>query len=144
MVLGGHRPWPSRWNLTWKLNFTSCWACPHDSLAPVLARITKFEPEMHFSTVKIPIVLGVDRPWPSRSNLTLKSKFIPFWACLHDKLSSVQARITKFGPEMHINTVRITTDFGLHKPSASLSFYCKSFFLTYLHCFCIPFSETSL
>ena len=53
-----------------KLNFTSFWACPHDSLAPILARITKFEPEMHFSTVQIPIVLGVDRPWPSRSNLT--------------------------------------------------------------------------
>ena len=30
--------------------------------------------------VKIPIVLGGDWPWPSRSNLTSKSKFTPFWA----------------------------------------------------------------
>ena len=67
----GDRPWPSRPNLTWKSTFTSFWACPHDSLSPVLARITKFGPEMHFSMVEIPIIVfGVDRPWPSRSNLT--------------------------------------------------------------------------
>ena len=44
--------------------------------------VTKFGPKMHPSTGKIPIDLGVDRPWSSRSNLTLKSNFIPFWACL--------------------------------------------------------------
>ena len=49
---------------------------------------------------KIPIVLGVDRPWPSRSNLTSKYKSIPFWTFLQDNLSLVQARINKFGPEM--------------------------------------------
>ena len=46
---------------------------------------------------------------------------------------------------MHINTVKITIDFGLHKPSASLSFLIiKAFFLTYLHCFCVTFSEASI
>ena len=45
---------------------------------------------------------------------------------------------------MHINTVKITIDFGLYKPSASLSFLIvKAIFLTYLHCFWITFSETS-
>ena len=68
-------PWPSRSNLTWKLNFTSFWACPHDNLLPISARITKFGPQMHLSMVKILIALGDDRPWPSRSNLTFKSNF---------------------------------------------------------------------
>ena len=87
IVFGGDRPWPSRSNLTWKSNFTSFWACPHDNFSPVWGRITKFGPEMHLSTVKKPIVLGVDWPWSSRSNLTCKPKFIPFWACLYNNLS---------------------------------------------------------
>ena len=32
-------------------------------------------------------------PWPSRSNLTSKSKFTPFWACPRNNSSPVQARI---------------------------------------------------
>ena len=36
---------------------------------------------------KIPIVLGGDWPWPSRSNLTSKSRFTPFWACPCDNSS---------------------------------------------------------
>ena len=36
--------------------------------------------------------------WPPRSNLISKSKFIPFWTCPHPNSSSVDARITKFGP----------------------------------------------
>ena len=67
--LWGDRPWPPRSNLTWKLNFTSFWACPHNNFSPVQARITKFGPEMHLSTIKIPYVFGVDQLWPSRSNI---------------------------------------------------------------------------
>ena len=50
--------------------------------------------------VKNPIVLGGDWPWPSRSNLTSKSKFTPFWACPHNNSWPVPARTTKFGPEL--------------------------------------------
>ena len=53
-------------------------ACPRDLLWLVPARITKFEPDMQNILVKIPIVLGVGWPWPSRSNLTWKSKFTLF------------------------------------------------------------------
>ena len=90
---------------------------------------------MHLSTVKKPFVLGVDWPWSSMSNLTCKSKFIPFWACPYNNLSPVQATITKFGPEIHLNTVKIPVDFGRDKPSASISFFTvKAIFLTYYTC----------
>ena len=50
-------------------------ACLCDDLWPIWARITKFEPEVQNCLIKVPIVLGVDGPWASRSNLTYKSKF---------------------------------------------------------------------
>ena len=36
----------------------------------------------------------------TRLNLTSKSNFTPFWACPRDDPSPVQARTTKFGPEV--------------------------------------------
>ena len=132
IILGGDRPWPSRSNLTWKSNFTSFWACPHDNFSLVSVRITKYGPEMHLSMVKKPIVLGVDWPWSSMSNLICKSNFIPFWACPYNNLSSVQATITKFGPEMHLNTVKIPVDFGRDKPSASILFLIVKAIFFYL------------
>ena len=74
--------------------------CPRDSSSPGQVRLTKFGPKMQNTLVKVPIVLGSNRPWPPRSHLTLKSKFIPFWACPHHNSSSIQARITNFGLEM--------------------------------------------
>ena len=53
-------------------------ACPRDNSGPVQARITKFGPKMQKTLVKVPIVLWTDRPWPSGSNLTWKSKLIHF------------------------------------------------------------------
>ena len=64
-------------------------ACPHDNSSAVQARITKFGWEMQNTTVKKPIILGNDRPWPLRSNLTWKSNFASFWACLHNNFSLV-------------------------------------------------------
>ena len=46
------------------------WVCPSDNLPPVQGRITKFGPHVQNNLVKIPILLGVHWPWPSRSNLT--------------------------------------------------------------------------
>ena len=79
--------------------------CPCDNWKPVRARITKFGPNVQNNLFKVLIVLWSNRPWPSRSNLRSKSKFTPFWACLHHNSSPNQARITKFGPEVH-NTVK--------------------------------------
>ena len=44
--------------------------CPDDNLSPAQATITKFEPEVQNTLIKIPIVFGVHWPWPSRSNWT--------------------------------------------------------------------------
>ena len=43
----------------------------------------------------------------------LKSNITPFWACPHHHSSTVQARITRFGPRMHLRTVKVPIDFGL-------------------------------
>ena len=44
--------------------------CPDDNLSPAQATITKFGPQVQNTLIKIPIVLRVHWPWPSRSNLT--------------------------------------------------------------------------
>ena len=62
---------------------------------------------MQKTLVKVPIVLWTERPWPSRSNLTWKSKFTPFWACPHHNSLPIEARITKFGPAVQNTLVQI-------------------------------------
>ena len=119
-------------------------ACPHDNSSPIQARITKFGPEMQNTLVWVPIVFGDDRLWSSRSNLTWKSNFTSFWACSHHYSSAIQARITKFGPKMHLSTVKIPTNFGLDWFWSSLSFsILKPIFLPNLFApFLYIFSET--
>ena len=95
--------------------------CPRDNSSPVQARITKFGPKMQNTLVKVPIVLGGNRPWPSRSTLRSKSKFAPFWACPHRNSSPIQARITKFGPEMQNTLVKIPIVLGGNWPRPSRS-----------------------
>ena len=56
---------------------------------------------------------GGDWPWPSRSNLTSKSKFTPFRACPRNYSSPVQARATKFGPEVLNTLVKIPVVLGV-------------------------------
>ena len=119
-------------------------ACPDDNSSPIQARITKFGPEMQNTLVWVPIVFGDDRPWSSRSNLTWKSNFTSFWACSHHYSSAIQARITKFGPKMHLSIVKIPTNFGLDWLWSSLSFATlKPIFLPNLFApFLYIFSET--
>ena len=69
IVFGGNWPWPSRSNLTSKSEFTSFWAFQGHNSSPIQVRITKFGPEVENSVVKVPIILGGNWPWPSRSNL---------------------------------------------------------------------------
>ena len=87
-------------------------ACPRNNSGPVQARISKFGPKMQKTLVKVPIVLWTDRPWPSRSNLTWNSKFTPFWACSHHNSPPIQARITKFRPEVQNTLVKIPIVLG--------------------------------
>ena len=72
-------------------------ACPRHKSPRVQARTTKFGQKVQNNLVKVPIVFGGDWPWPSRSNLTWKAKFTPFWPCPRHNSSSIQARTTKFG-----------------------------------------------
>ena len=87
-------------------------ACLRDNSGPVWARIAKFGPKMQKTLITVPIVFWTDRPWPSGSNLTWKSKFTPFWACPHYNSPPIQVRITKFGPEVQNTLVKIPIVFG--------------------------------
>ena len=95
--------------------------CPRNNSSPVQARITKFWPKMQSTLVKVPVVLGGNQPWPSRSNLRSKSKFTPFWACPHHHSSPIQARITKLGPEVQNTLVKIPIVLGGNWPRPSRS-----------------------
>ena len=95
--------------------------CLRDNSGPVQAGITKFGPKMQKTLAKVPIVLWTDRPWPSRSNLTWKSKFTPFWACPHHNSPPIQAGITKFGPEVQNTLVKILIVLGGNWPWPSRS-----------------------
>ena len=107
-------------------------ACPRDNSGPVQARIAKFGPKMQKTLVKVPIVLGGNWPWPSRSNLTSKSEFTPFWACPDHYSPPILVRISKFGQQMHFSTVKIPVNSGLDWPWTSpSSLIPKTFFF---HC----------
>ena len=51
-------------------------------------------------------------PWTSRSNVTSKSEFTPFWACPDHNSSPIQVRITKFGPEVENSLLKVPIIFG--------------------------------
>ena len=72
--------------------------------------------------VKNSMVFWGDWHWPSRSNLTSKSKFIPFWACPGHDSPPIEISISKFGTKMHLCTVQIPTSFGLDWNWSSIQF----------------------
>ena len=59
-------------------------ACLCDNSSTVQARIAKLGPLVQSELVKAPIFLGGNRPWPSRLNLTRKSKITSLWACPYE------------------------------------------------------------
>ena len=109
-------------------------ACPRDNSGPVQARIAKFRPKMQKTLVKVPIVLGGNWPWPSRSNLTSKSEFTPFWACLDHYSPPILVRISEFGQQMYFSTVKIPVNSGLDWPWTSPSFSNSKTFFTLWRC----------
>ena len=96
-------------------------ACPRPKSWRVQARTTKFGQKVQSNLVKVPIVLGGNWPWPSRSNLTWKAKFTPFWACPRHNSSSIQARTTKFGQKMQTNLLMFPIVLGGNWPRPSWS-----------------------
>ena len=107
-------------------------ACPHDNSSPVQAWITKFGPEKQNTLVKMPVVLGGNWPWPSRSNLTSNSKLTPFWACPNHYSPPILVRSSKFGQQMHFSTVKIPVNLGRDWPWTSPSFLIPN--LTFFRC----------
>ena len=106
-------------------------ACPHKNSSPVQARTTKFRKEMEKTLVKIPINLGVDWLWPSRSNL-------PHFELVHTIIHHLsKVRIVKFGPKCILALLRPLSilgwiDFDLQ---FRFQFWNLSCYQTYLHCF---------
>ena len=109
-------------------------ACPRDSSGPVQARIAKFGPKMQKTLVKVPIVLGGNWPWPSRSNLTSKSEFTPFWVCPDHYSPPILVRISKFRQQIHFSTVKIPDNSGLDWPWTSPSFLIPNLFFSLWQC----------
>ena len=109
-------------------------ACLHNNSGPVQARIAKFGPKMQKTLVKVPIVLVGNWPWPSRSNLTSKSEFTPFWACPDHYSPPILVRISKFGQQMHFSTVKIPVNSGLDWPWTSPSFLIPKLFFSLWRC----------
>ena len=96
--------------------------CINHNSSPVPARITKFRPEVQNTMVKILNVLGSNRPRHSLSNLIWKRNFIQFWACPREQSLPIQVWVSKFGPKMHLSTVKIPINLGFDRPWPSISF----------------------
>ena len=81
--------------------------CPRNNSGPLQARITKFGPKLQKTLFKVPIVWGAidldlqGQIQPKNRNLP------PFWACSHHNSLPIQARITKFWPEVQSSLVKI-------------------------------------
>ena len=75
-------------------------ACPCHKSSRVQARTIKFGQKVQKNLVKVHNVFRGDWSWPSRSNLTWKAKFTPFWACPRHNSAHIKARTIKFGQKM--------------------------------------------
>ena len=85
------------------------WACLHDNWWPVQARITKFGPKVQNTFVKAHMVFWRQLTLAPKVKFNLKSNFTQFWASSLSVWypSPIQAKITKFGPEVQNNLVKV-------------------------------------
>ena len=67
------------------------------------------------------LIWGGQLTLTSRSNLTSKSEFTQFWACPDHNSLPIQARITKFGPEVENSLVKVPIVLGGNWPRPSRS-----------------------
>ena len=89
--------------------------------------------------------------------MTFKAKFhfkfkiypiLSLWVCSRDKSPLIEVRISKFGPKMHLNTVKVPNGFGIYWPRSSVLFLISNQLLfpnfaslIHLRCFVYIFSE---
>ena len=116
---GGHWLWPSRSFGSFWLRILGNSACPcfitHHT-------ITKFAPNMHSGILSAGIENGGHWLWPFRS-------FRPFWLRIlgisdfpHNNFQWIWARITKFGPNMHLGILTADIENRRHWTWPSRSF----------------------
>ena len=96
--------------------------------------ITRDPFKLGSTLVKVPIVLGGNWHWPSRSNLTSKSEFTPFSACPDHNSPPILVRISRFGQQMYFSTVKIPVNSGLDWPWTSPSFLIPKLFFSLWRC----------
>ena len=78
----------------------------------------------------------------TRSNLTSKSEFTPFWACPDHYSPPILVKISKFGQQMHFSTVKIPVKSGLDWSWTSPSFLIpKLLFFSLWRCGLRPWSS---
>ena len=65
------------------------------------------------------------------------------WVCPRDKSPPIEISISKFGPKMHLSTVKVPIDFGIDLHWSSVSFLISNlcFFATQ---FCVSYSFASV
>ena len=64
------------------------------------------------------------------------------WVCPCDKSPPIEVSISKFGPKMHLSTVKIPIDFGLDWPWSSVSFLISN--LCFFTKLCVSYSFASV
>ena len=77
--------------------------------------------------------------------LNLKVKIYPIlsmWVCPCDKSPPIEVSISKFGPKMHLRTVKVPIDFGLDWTWSSVSFLISN--LCFSTKLCVSYSFASV
>ena len=81
-----------------------------DNLSPAQATIAKIGPEVQNTLVKNPNSLWGSWTLIFKVKLNLKIQIYPIlglWVCLGNKLIPNEVRLSKFGPKMHLGTVKV-------------------------------------
>ena len=93
-----------------KLKIDPILVCPTHYSPPIQCRISKFGPQMHFTTVKIPINSGLDWPWTSLSFLIPKLIYL-HWGGVHSDCETVlglfQCCSWTFSTQVHMEKVQL-------------------------------------
>ena len=77
--------------------------------------------------------------------LNLKVKIYPIlsmWVCPRDKSPPIEVSISKFGPKMHLSTVKVPIDLGLDLTSSSVPFLISN--LCFSTKLCVSYSFASV
>ena len=102
-------------------------ACPRDNSGPVQARVKLGSPNLD-QRCKIPwlsmlrsLLFGGHLTLTFKVELNINLRIYPIWACPHHNPLSIQARSTKFGPDVENSLVKVPAVLGGNWPWPSRS-----------------------